>query len=195
MRVDELIDDVLLLIGENPAFCLPSGGDGLPGCSLRDRLLMEVERCAAKGIADTPVELLTGWSRIPSEGLRVDPDGRGVLTLPEDFLMLHSIRLSGWERSVNVIYGAGHWLRRWQGSRWHGLRGNAQRPLAFHSLCSDGSRCIELFSARQGDSVEEGWYMPAPCIKEDGGIEIPPAAYRRCLDYMVDTLRMYATTR
>lgn len=195
MKIDQLIDDALLLLGENPAFCLSFGEDGLPGGSLRERLMMEAEGCAARAVADTPRELLTGWSRLPTEGLKVESDGKGVLRLPDDFLMLHSLRLSGWERGVTEILAASHWLRRWQGSRWHGLRGNPQRPLAFHALDADGRHCLELFSAYAGDSLEEGWYMALPRIKEDGGIEIPPAAYRKCLDYMVDTLRMYATTR
>lgn len=189
MKVDELIDDALLLLGESPGFCLPSGEGGMPGGSLRDRLLVEVEASAARAICDTPCELLTGWCRLPDDGFGVDADGRGVLPLPGDFLKLHSLRLSGWERRVTEILEASHWLRRWQGSRWHGLRGTPQRPLAFYALDGSGARCLELFRAGAGDRVEEGWYMATPRI-EDGGIEIPPAAYRKCLDYMVETLRM-----
>ena len=190
MRVDDLIDDVLALLGENPGFCLPDGGDGTGAGTLRVRIRVEVERCAARSVAETPRRFLTGWRKLPSERVAKGPDGRMTVRLPEDYLMLHSLRLSDWERDATEALDHSHWLRRFQESRWHGLRGTAQRPLVFHGIDGEGHRCLELFPASEESLVAEGWYMPAPAVKEDGGIEIPPAAYRKCLDYIVETLSM-----
>lgn len=188
MKTDRLIDDVLRLIGENPDDCIhQTGGSGL---SLRERISAEIEECARRAVADTPRMELTGWRLLDDDGLEIDSEGKGVLPLPSDFLMLFCIRMTSWRRPVSEILAHDSWLRQLQDKRWHGLRGTPQRPLVFTGPpAADGSRTIELFSCARPDTVAEGWYMPAPLIK-DGDIEIPPAAYHRCLRYIVETFRM-----
>jgi len=190
MNADSLTDDVLLLLGEDPGQCPWHPGGDTAGCSLRMRIMREIEPCAARAVADTPHMELTGWRRLPADGLKIDADGRAMLPLPDDFLLFFSLRMTSWQRPAGEVLAQDSWLRRLQGNRWHGLRGTPQRPLAFMAVDDEGRRCMELFSCPQGDTLAEGWYMPAPAFDADRRIEIPPAAYSKCLDYIVETLRM-----
>lgn len=181
MRVERLIDDVLLRMGENPDDCLWESGGEDGGCTLRQRILQSVEEAAANAVSSTPRMRLTGWRPLPADRLRMDEDGRGVLPLPDDFLLLYSVRLSSWERPATEALGHDSWLRKLQRHRWHGLRGVAQRPLAFFGIDPEAGLCLELFSGTPADTLAEGWYMPAPRITAAGEIEIPPAAYGKCV--------------
>lgn len=189
MTVASVIDDALFLLGEDPAFCLPEDGGEGRDFSLRGRLRVEVEGCAARALAETAPECLTGWQLLPDDGFAITEDGRGILPLPGDFLLLHTLRLSGWKDGVRKIYHPGHWLRSRQDEKDWPLRGSPARPLLFYGIDHEGKRCLEVFGVSEGDTVAEGWYMPAPTINEDGRIDIPPAAYRKCLDLMVSAVR------
>lgn len=186
MNINRIVSEVALLTG---AQLPPADGEyeyAVP--SLADRVRMSVEDCAARAILKTEPSRLTGWRLLPGDGLRLCDDGSVTLPLPDDYLMLHSLRLAGWEREVTEALPPRHWLRSLQGSRWHGLRGVPQRPLAFEDLDADGSPCLRLFS-HQGDSEEEprlesGWYMPRPSIDRNGDIDIPTAAYPLALKLM-----------
>ncbi len=181
MKVDELIDDVLLLMGENPKECLWEG-EAEGGCTLRERIRQELEEAAAEAVVSTPRMQLTGWRLLPDEGLRIDDDGRGVLPLPDDFLLLYDVRMTSWERRATEVHSHDDWKRRLQDDGRPGLRGTPRRPLVFFCLNEEGKLSLELFSCRRTDVVAEGWYMPAPRISAAGEIEIPPAAYQKCIN-------------
>lgn len=163
-----------------------------PFPSLGERILQEAEARAAEAVLATPRELLTGWRLLPGDGITLEADGSVTLPLPPDYLMLFCVRLSGWQRAVYEVLPAGSWLRRLQGSRWLGLRGVPERPLAFEQPAADGGKCLKLFSAGAGATdvgVTEGWYMPAPQITAAGEIEIPPAAYHKTLGLIAEAIR------
>ena len=181
MKTSEAIDTALLLAGEDPKLSLWDEDDGNEGCSIRQRMLLDIEACAAEAILDTPPMQLTGWKQLDGNALTIEDDGRAILPLPDDFLTLFSIKMTGWQKSVTELMPHDHWLRGMQSAYWPGLRGTPERPLAFMGVGTDGKPCIELFSCPAPDSLEEGWYMPAPKIDADGNIDIPPAAYRKCL--------------
>lgn len=187
MKVENLLDDMLTAMGYNPALCGYDTAAECRGVSLRSRLRKEVERRAAEAVLSTPVRELTGWRRWPAAEIIPDDSGRGVLPLPDDFLMLLSLRLSSWERPVRDILHPSMWLYRLQNCRWSGLRGTPQRPLAFFTADDDGRRALELFTVgKDPATVAEGWYMPAPRISGDE-IEIPPAAYHTLIAASVAT--------
>lgn len=54
MKADAVADDVLLLLGEDPRQCLWTTGDESSGCSLRRRIHLEIEACAADAVVATP---------------------------------------------------------------------------------------------------------------------------------------------
>ena len=187
MKADRLADLVLLRLGENPELCMHD--TGAAGCTLRQLILAFVDECAAQAVAETPTEQLSGWLPLAGATLTVDSSGRGLLSLPEDTLLLHSLRLESWQRPVTEFLPHSHWLRRLQRSRWHGLRGSAQKPLAFHAVDAYGHHALELFSCLPDDTVAEGHYMPKPHTDASGEISIPGAALERCVSLLVERIR------
>ena len=101
--------------------------------------------------------------------LNADSEGRVILTLPDDFLSLLSLRLSGWERPVREVLRPDHWLYRLQAMRWTGLRGSPQRPLAFFTIEDEGHPALELFSSIPDAPVtlEEFRYLSSTADPEE----------------------------
>lgn len=175
----------MLLLGETPGLCDWDCGTDCSAVSLKDRIRLEIESCAAEAVLSTPVEHLDGWSAFPT-ALSVDPSGCGLMDVPHDFLMLGALRVKSWQLPVTRLLSSNHWLYRFRKKGWHGLRGTSSRPLAFLATDNEGRRCIELYECVEGDSLTEGFYMPAPLIGDNGEIFIPKAAYRKCLNLMAD---------
>lgn len=180
MKLETIIRDLQILMGIDPVIAAETES---PYPGLEELVRIEIEDCAADAILNTPRMELTGWQLLPGDRLEVAEDGSATLPLPADYLMLYNIRLSGWERDVTEVMGEGHWLRKLQSSRWHGLRGVPSRPLAFETLDKDGNTALRLFAVNSSDAtVESGWYLPRPQLNEAGEIDIPPAAYRQTLE-------------
>lgn len=188
MKVSDLLDDALVLMGEAPEMCLPCADDAISGVSLRRRLELAIEDSARKAVAALPVECAGCLKALPAEPLEPDADGCAKVRLPPDFLKLAEVRLISWERPVAEVYPGGHWLRRLQRVAWKGLRATKQRPLAFFAAGDDGEPVLELWPAKSGDYVAEGWYVATPRI-EAGEIDIPAAAYMATLNQMVENIR------
>lgn len=129
----------------------------------------------AEILLSAPRVMLEGWRPLTGE-LMIDGKGIATLKLPGDFLIPWSIKLSGWSRSVDKLMHEDDPGRRWQSSDVAGVRGCPQRPVAFIDIADDGGKCLRLFSAAPGDSLEEGWYLPMPEIKEEC-LEVPAALY------------------
>lgn len=110
----------------------------------------------------TPPDRLLGWKRLPGQTLTADSEGRVLLTLPDDFLMLLSLRLSNWERPVREVLRADHWLRRLQSLRWPSLRGTPERPLAFFTVDTACRPALELFSCDPGSTVQLAEFIYYP---------------------------------
>ena len=107
---------------------------------------------------------LNGFKRMAPATLQADSEGKVVMTLPEDFLTLLSLRLSSWERPVREVLGPDHWLHRLQATRLQGLRGSPERPLAFFTADDEGRPALELFSSPPDapDNLVEFIYLPRP---------------------------------
>lgn len=177
MKTTDIIRDVALLLGVNPG---EADGGLSPFPSLGDRILADLEEAAASAILTTPRDRLTGWCRFTAEGTFSD-NGDTVITLPEDFLMLHSISLPDWEIPVTEIRPHSHWLRTLQHSQYRGLRASPSRPLAFMEIDANGKNALRLYPGDRENRFAEGWYMPAPKINAADEIGIPSAAYKECL--------------
>ncbi len=104
------------------------------------------------------------WKALPPATLVADSEGRVMLTLPDDFHTLLSVRLSSWERPVRQVLMPDHWLRRLQAPRWDPLRGSPERPLAFFTADNEGRPALELFSSPADAPVEmvEFIYLALP---------------------------------
>lgn len=158
------IEDLLIESGSDPAMT------GKASDALRRKLEREWQARTAETLLTLPVERITGWQPWPDCGqLRSDNNGRVVVTLPDDFLRLLSMRLNCWEQPVTEILAPGHWLRRLQDNRHKGLGGTARHPRAFFTSDNKGRRSLELYGAPPDTIVEiaEAWYLPVPCLNHN----------------------------
>lgn len=177
------------MLGENPALCLPDNGLAESGASLRRRAREEVERCAAEAVLTAPLGQVGHLKSMAGVSLTIGSDGRGVIPLPDDFLRLYSVRLSGWERDISEILPHDHWMRKWQCRNRHPLRGSRENPRAFYSRGDDGGVCVELFEAKAGDTIAEGWYAPRPIITEADAIDLSPEVAEQCVRLICQNIR------
>lgn len=154
------LDDLLIEMGADPLMT----GEA-PEAMRRLAAEKEEQRLTAEILSTSP-ELLRGWKRWPEVTAKADSEGRVIITLPEDFLLLLSLRLSDWERPVREVLRPDNWLYRLQNRRWEGLRGSPSRPLAFFTTDDEGRPALELFSSEPGAdvSVTEGSYIPRPKV-------------------------------
>lgn len=114
----------------------------------------------------------------------------GWVLLPEDFMRFVVFEMDDWACPVFVALDTDHPLYVRQSSRFHGLRGNPQRPLCFISVRPEG-RVLEFYSCKsQSALVSRGVYLPYPGIDANGGIEI----CMRCYDAVVYTTAALAST-
>lgn len=172
--LDKITADVAIILGE-PLLpdCEPEEGP-YPSLSERVRLsapsvLGEIMECAPKGS-------LSEWKSMKGCRIEADISGRGTLILPDDFLMLGSLRLTGWKRPVEELSSlqgsAGDKLS----SAWKGIRGSYERPFAFLST-GGGKPSLVLSPCDDGSVIEDGWYMPRPAFDSSGEIFIPDRLY------------------
>lgn len=107
---------------------------------------------------------LQEWKALEQSTFTADAEGRVLIVLPDDFLSLLSLRLSGWERPVREVLDSSDWRYRLQSLRHTGLRGSACRPLAFFTVDDEGHPALELYSSTPNAPVflEEFRYLSLP---------------------------------
>ena len=187
MLLDDLTRDVALMAGESLTLLCESTETGLP--SFSERVQLCLGSAFREIILTIPKEELTGWKSLKGLPMEIDDEGCAVIALPPDFVMLHSVRMSDWNRPVAEILPANHYLYGVQGRRLKGLRGTPERPLGFFGI-KDGSRSLELYSCRTSTaSIAEGWYMPMPEVKADGTVEIPERLYEKLVERLGREIR------
>lgn len=120
---------------------------------------------AARDVTETAsVELL---EPVPMGTTVSTRDGGGVLSVPDDFLRLVSLRMNGWNRSVTVAAAEGSDIDRMQRNKY--TRGTATKPVCVLSHDDSGKKILEYFGA--SDSVEKALYMPIPKVEVMDGVE------------------------
>lgn len=90
----------------------------------------------------------------------------GFILLPDDFLRLVAFQMSDWERAVHQAIDVLHPLYRLQSSRYGGLRGNPERPVA--AIVNKGiGLALEFYSCIGGEGVtiKQATYIPEPKIQ------------------------------
>ena len=99
--------------------------------------------------------------------------GMGVLSLPDNFLRLLSVKMTDWKRPARIITEQDEEYA-WQSSRHLGVRGNPDRPVAAVVRYPEGV-VVELYSCIGGADVrlERGLYVAQPVVDDDGMVDIP----------------------
>lgn len=91
----------------------------------------------------------------------------GTLTLPNNFCRLLAVKMTSWERPARIIYDddVEYALQK---SKWPGLRGNAEDPVAVLVKDGEGGTCgyeLELYTSKTDtDTLEYCRYCPMPSV-------------------------------
>lgn len=183
-EVADIIRKAAILMGENPE--LMGTGSECETATLADRLRLEIELRAAEAVTSTPPALLDGWKSLPHEGMAEMEDGSVMLPLPSDFLMLHTLRLEGWERDVTEISNPDTLTAKLQKWSRGAMKGSRQRPVAVMTP-TDTGKALRLHGAHaMPPEMAEGWYMPYPVIAPDGFIDLPAAVIPRLVRMLAE---------
>jgi len=163
--------------------------------SLDELILSKIEMAAHRVLMDASWSMLVPGSPIRTRLAWRDSPGRGmaVLSLPDDFMRLLSVRLSDWKRPARII-AADNPSACWQSSPFAGVRGNPSRPVAVITSYPSGM-VAELYSSTAGPSVRlvEAQYVPYPRLV-DGFINLPEPLYHDVVALVAQlTMQSYHT--
>jgi hypothetical protein len=166
-NVDDLKREIRIALDQNMnSTPLLDVGD-IDTLSLDDIIESKIEDAARLVMRDAPLHLLDGGkafgesiSWFSREGV-----GGGYIALPSDFLRLVSFQMSDWSYPVNVAITEDHPLYPLQSSRYAGIKGNPQRPVAALSSQPIGL-VLEFYSCEAGEGVyvKRATYLPIPKI-------------------------------
>lgn len=183
LTAEAVLQDVLVALGEDPLQAMVAPGQQPRLLRMLTRALPGAVRQATLAL---PMQDLDGWQPLDGEALDTTTAGRATLVLPADLMILGDVRLTSWSRCVSAPLRRDDWRRGLQTGRLPGLKATSTRPLAFMTAI-DGARALEMFPARSGDTLAEGWYIPEPAVAADGTIPIPAAA-------VAETVRLLAAS-
>jgi hypothetical protein len=110
-------------------------------------------------------------SSIGSPAVSFGSDGRGVMTLPDDYLRLVSFRMSDWTRSVTIPMDATGDVYALRCSSRMSDRLKSPGVAVIHSK---SGRTLEIFGSSSDATVALALYVAMPTIS-DGVIHLPSA--------------------
>lgn len=97
-------------------------------------------------------------------------DGGGILSIPDDFLRIVSLKMKGWNRSVTFIAEEGSDIEFMQRNPY--TRGTATKPVCVFTKDADGKKAIEYFGV--ASEVDKALYMPIPAVVSEEGVDVLP---------------------
>lgn len=189
--VNEIIRDVRVLLdldaADPPLITTTDPGALTIGQKIRSL----VEWGARQVIEEAPLHRLQTGVPIQSGVAWHDAPGVGMamLLLPDDFLRLVAIRMSDWHRDARII-SAQDPEYACQSSRFPGVRGNPDRPVAVIVPTPMGW-AAELYSSRAGSevTVSKALYLPVPRIRQEA-IHLPEALYHDIIGRIAHLVRL-----
>lgn len=163
VSLDDLVAEVRVTLDENAvqSSYLGANADNLELDGIIRAKLPEAARDVTEAAG---VELLEPIQMATTVTTR---DGGGVLSVPDDFLRLVSLRMEGWNRSVTVAAAEGSDIDRMQRNKY--VRGTSTKPVCVLSHDASGKKVLEYFGA--SGAVEKALYMPLPQVKTRDGVE------------------------
>lgn len=134
------------------------------------------------GVVDD--ELRSIYWKVDSGG---QTDTCGWLLLPDDFMRLIVFKMSDWERPVYTPISALDPEYSKQNSRFHGIRGTAERPVVAVTMHPTG-KMLEFWSCKNTSAtVTQADYIPYPVIETNGNVEAIDIC-QRCYEGVVYTV-------
>lgn len=174
-KTAELAREVRVALDQNMASGQLIADGDIETLSLNALILSKLEEAARRVESAAPVELLEAghnfgdavyWNETPRM------EGTGWILLPADFMRLTAFRMSDWERTLYGAITPADPLYARQSSRYGGIRGNPQKPVAAIVSRQEG-KALEFYSCRSRDAyAATATYRPYPKTDENGGIDI-----------------------
>lgn len=180
--LQKLQTDVMARLGEiaRPQSQLPESAVPCPEDIVALRAASLLDDVGSRLIREASLETLGAGVPIePEVMMRLMPCGLygAILRLPEGFLRLTSVRMSGWRRSVSSIVfpESADWERQWSSET--GIAGCPERPRAYIDSDREGRLLRLLGSVDSSDTLDKlgVWTVPSP--GEDGGFDFPETLY------------------
>jgi hypothetical protein len=168
VAIEELIRDVRITLDENAnqSAYIKANRDNLE----LDEIIREKLPEAARDITEAaPIESL---EPDVMETEAIPHEGGGILTVPDDFLRIVSLKMKGWSRSVTAIADEGSDIELMQRNKY--TKGTTIKPVCVFVKGEDGKKAIEYFG--DASEVERALYMPIPIIESVNGADVLPVS-------------------
>ena len=175
----QICRDYLALRGESPDL-LPLLGDGEESAvlTLRDELRVRIPSAAIKATLEACPLSLDELREVVATPL---PEAGGVLvvSMPDDYLKLYSLRMADWKESVRSVEPPGT-LRYELGANAPEWMVCADRPMVCEQRNAEGIR-LRIFGSRSEAPPGELLYVPIPDFDDGDSLVISASAYRLML--------------
>lgn len=178
--VSQLCDDVLASLGEMRDDV--SDSDVLSMARILERKIAAMlPEAGARLMRESPHELLGGAETLAGAETSVRRMESGLyaldIMLPEDFLRLVEVRLSGWKRAVHDVSVPGTPLFSCQWSREPAIAGCPEKPRAYMSASGAGWRLTAAAVGSVSPEVESLLVWRIPRADSLGRFLFPSALY------------------
>lgn len=173
--------DVRIAIDQNMQSTMLEGFSDVDTLALNDIIQSKVVEAVARVHNSAPAVLLSPKDITSSSPMiKTEPVATGeklyYMVLPSDFMRFVALRMSDWSRTLYEAIDIDDAKYLHQSSRFAGIRGCAQKPVAALVPGGDGLH-LELYPHTTGGTVKLFLYMPYPKI-ENGSIAISERCYQ-----------------
>lgn len=189
--VSDLAKEIKIVLDRNTDSSALIATDDLDTLTQEEIMESKIVDAARLIEEQAPVDMLDGGEKLTGE-LSYRKYGNVYvfeLSLKNlSFMRLITIKMGQWERPGKIITEEDAEYQ-WQSSRWSGIHGNPQKPIAAIVQGEDGL-CLELYSCTSPTAtIEKGTYLKIPSVSS-GKISLCPklkdaivymAAYLTCI--------------
>lgn len=152
---------------------------------LDDLIRQKVLEAALELLLYSPLEMVDNPVPLDASDVSRSGDGAFRIPLPEDWLRLHTARVSDWKRPVRLTHEEGSPELSVLESEFSGIHPNVYRPLAV--VERDGAQpYLSLYGGGVGSHVETLLYVSRPSVK--GGVLDFPELLYPSLIYLISSL-------
>ena len=123
-------------------------------------------------VSEAPLWMVEGEDMdIQPSWIHDNQDGSGYIKLPDDFLRLVALKMSGWKIGVNQAVKEGTQKALQQTNPF--VRGTPAKPVCVEGHDADGNLVLEFYSVPTGQTamVEKALYVRNPAIVTVSGVD------------------------
>lgn len=149
-------------LSDNSKGPILSGGDNLGELKpIYDYIDEQLPIAANEVLLSAPLHKLYATA-MSSPTSSPNSDGTGVITLPQDFLRLHTLKMQEWSVPLHIAISVDHPLYRHQLNKY--TRGHKDKPVAVLNHIIQSSPKVEYnlltyYSVENNHTVEKLWYI------------------------------------